>query len=76
MVYQIDLSIESLDNTIPYFDSDDLDSRALYLFVVPDEDVVVWVGNEVEEIDDETVAGKIRCLIPAVVEIHIVQQGS
>ena len=76
VVYQIDLSTQSLDNPIPYFDSDDLDSRALYLFVVPDEDVVVWVGNEVEEIDDETVSGKIRGLIPAVGEIHIVQQGS
>lgn len=76
IVYQFDLSTDSLDTPIPYFDSDDLDSRNLYLFLVPGDDVVIWVGNEVEEVDDGTVAIKVRELVPSVVEIHIVQQGS
>ena len=81
LVYQIDLETKILDQSIPYFDSDDLDSRAIYLFVVPSSDrqkptAVVWVGNEVDEVDDDTVVGKIRELLEYVQDIHIVQQGS
>ena len=81
IVFQIDLvGTKILDNAIPYFDSDDLDSRNVYLFLVPSKDasptVVVWVGNEVDEIDDDTVVNRVKTLVPSAGEIHIVQQGS
>jgi len=80
VVFQIDIGSKVLENPIPYFDSDDLDSRAIYLFLVPSDNqsptVVLWVGNEVEYVDDDTIANHARSLVPTASEIHIVQQGS
>ena len=81
LVFQIDIACTKiLENPIPYFDSDDLDSRAIYLFLVPssegDPTVVIWVGNEVDEIDDDQIINHVKFLVPSAHEIHIVQQGS
>lgn len=62
---------EKLEGPIPHFDSDDLDSRSVYIFVSSDT-AVVWIGNETESTNNSSV----RTLVGPNVEIHTVHQGN
>ena len=62
---------EKLEGPISHFDSDDLDSRSVYIFVSSNT-AVVWIGNETEY----TNFSSIRTLVEPNVEIHTVCQGN
>ena len=78
-VFQLDNVKPDLRTPIAYFDSDDLDSRCAYLFVVlGTKTCVVWTGDEAagwEDGVDSTSISKLRELFGSDYEIYIVRQG-
>ena len=78
-VYLLKLPMHRLEPPIPYFDSDDLDSRCLYLFESR-SDVVVWIGDEATDIDQESICDLVISLMKqegrSVDDVQLVAQGT
>ena len=60
-----------LEGPIRNFDSDDLDSREIYVFMHKCDATVVWIGNETEQNSVD-----VRSLVGPDMEIQTVQQGA
>jgi hypothetical protein len=67
----------NLEPAIPYFDSDDLDSRCIYAFVLH-SDVIVWLGDEAADLSPEETSGLVSRLMAQEgrrVDVQLVHQG-
>jgi hypothetical protein len=75
-VHQVLGGMTSLDEVIPYFDSDDLNSRCVYVFVVYDDGrtwATVWIGNEVPDDEHDSYQQTIASLLTC--DINYIHQG-
>ena len=76
-VYHLKRDLVQLEPAIPYFDSDDLDSRSVYLFLTRGV-CIAWIGDEVLDFpDDYIVSDTVRLTgVVGPSAVKLVNQGT
>jgi len=79
-VYQLHTNSADSEEAIPFFDSDDLDSRYVYLFSIAEREDpiagVVWIGDEVSKDLHAQYIQQARQLFDNSDMLHVVTQGN